>query len=87
MQPINFDGAVEIGKPKELTDEQCMSSFALRGIDENQFPYFLQCWKPSYEDMQAIARGEPIWIKILAQRLPPIAIYTMDENGNCNDAG
>jgi hypothetical protein len=48
--------------------------------------YFLTAWKPSYEDLQALNRGEPIYIKTLSEGLPPMAVYTFDENGNCNDA-
>lgn len=85
MQPVNFEGAIEIGKPKDMTDEQCMSIYAMKGVDEANFPYFLECWKPSYEDIQAINRGEPIWIKVVSNGLPPIAIWTLDETGNCMD--
>lgn len=86
MQPVNFEGAVEIKKPANMTDEECMSIWASRGIDLDGYPFFLEAWKPSYEDLQALNRGEPIFIKIISNGLPPIAVYTLDEDGNCNDA-
>lgn len=70
-----------------MTDEQCMSVWASRGVDDAGLPFFLEAWKPSYEDLQALNRGEPIYIKIVSIGLPPIAVFTLNENGDCNDAG
>lgn len=86
MQPINFPGAQVVGKPPSMTDEECMSVYAMAMIDASGFGCFLECWKPSYEDIQAINRGEPIWIRIFSTGIPPISIYTMNEKGECNDA-
>lgn len=69
-----------------MTDEECMSVWAQSGIDQDGYPYFLTAWKPSYEDMLAFNRGEPIYVKVVSRGLPPMAIFTLDENGNCNDA-
>lgn len=87
MQPISFEGSMEIKKPANMTDEQCMSIWASHGIDAQGLPYYLTAWKPSYEDMQALNRGEPIYIKTIATRLPPMIVFTLDETGNHNDAG
>lgn len=87
MQPVSFPGSVEIGKPKNMTDEQCMSIPAIHGVDEDGFPYFMTAWKPSYEDIQALNRGEPIYIRTIALRLPPMAVFTVNDNGESNDAG
>jgi hypothetical protein len=54
------------------------------GIDTANHPYYLTAWKPSYEDLQSLNRGEPIYIKTLAQQLPPMAVFTLDENGDGN---
>lgn len=86
MQPINFEGAKVVNKPPSMTDEQCMPVYAMAAIDGAGFGFYIEAWKPSYEDIQAINRGEPIWIRIYSNGLPPISIYTMDENGQCNDA-
>jgi hypothetical protein len=112
MQPVSFEGATEIKKPSDMTDEECMSVWAkfgfgklfeiiqakqsgfnilipgiIAGVDTQGFPYYLTAWKPSYEDLQALNKGEPIYIKTVSRSLPPMAVYTVDENGNCNDAG
>lgn len=87
MNPVPFEGSVQIGKPQNMTDDQCSSIYAMRGIDENGFPYFLTAWKPNYEDLQALNRGEPVFIKTISAGLPPMAVFTFDEHGTCNDAG
>lgn len=86
MQPVNFPGAIVVQKPEGMTDDQCFSIPAAHGIDNAGFMYFLEAWKPSYEDLQALNRGEPIYIKILSAGLPPISVFTLNENGDCNDA-
>ncbi len=86
MQPISFEGAIEIKKPNDMTDEECMSVWAYRGVDELGYPFFMEAWKPSYEDLQSLNRGEPIYIKIYSNGLPPISVFTVDEDGNHNDA-
>lgn len=109
MHAVHFEGATEIKKPEDMTDEQCMSLWAkygfgklmqivnmkdhgadvilpgvAAGVDADDFPYYLTAWKPSYEDLQALNRGEPIYIKTLSKQLPPMAVFTLDENGDGN---
>lgn len=87
MTPVYFEGAVEIGKPTDMTDEQCFSVWAERGIDKEGFPYFFTAWKPSYEDLKALNAGGNIYVKVLSTGLPPMSIFTLDENNQHNDAG
>jgi hypothetical protein len=95
MQPIYFEGAKEISKPENMTDEQCMSMWALpidyvfTDVNGNQVQsrYWVEAWKPSKEDIDAINRGEPIYLQIHSIGLPPVAVFTLDENGKSNDAG
>lgn len=54
------------------------------GVDTQDFPFYLTAWKPSYEDLQALNRGEPVYIKTLSQGLPPMAVFTLDENNEPN---
>lgn len=96
MQPIYFEGAKFIGKPSGMTDEQCMDMWAMP-VEVNHGPgedgkdikgiMWVEAWKPNKEDIEAINRGEPVWIQIHSQGLPPIAVFTLDENGQSNDAG
>jgi hypothetical protein len=95
MQPVNFPGAREIGKPKNMTDEQCFSVYAhtqdyeYTGSDGRQYVnrVWTEAWKPNKEDIEAILRGEPVYIQIHSEGLPPIAAFTIGEDGVSNDAG
>lgn len=88
MQPIEFPGSIEIKKPPSMTDEECFSAWAVIHRDEKgAVTGFTTCWKPSYEDLQALNRGEGVYVHFPGPRLAPMALYTIDENGNCNDAG
>lgn len=92
MHPIHFDGAKEIKKPPSMTDEECFSIWAMPVdiYDDNKIPkgrMWVEAWKPSKEDIEAINRGEPVWIQIHSMGLPPIAVFTIDQNGKSNDAG
>lgn len=107
MHPVNFEGAVEIKKPENMTDEQCTSAWSkfgfdilykifqgngiaklpegvYAGVDSENFPYYMTAWQPNKEDLEALNRGEPIYIKTLAKQLPPMAVFTLDENRNGN---
>ena len=87
MQPVEFEGCRMVGKPQDMTDEQCMAIPAYEGVDDEGFHFFLTAWKPSYEDLKALNEGEPIYIKSLSARLVPMAVYTINGEGESNDAG
>jgi len=77
-----------IGKPKDMTDEECFSAWALiHRDDQDRVIGFTVKWMPSYEDLQALNRGEGVFVYFPGPRLAPMALFTVDENGNCNDAG
>lgn len=79
-----FEGAVEISKPAHMTDEQCISAWAKFGFDTDNFPYYLTAWKPNKGDLDALNRGEPVYVKTLSKQLPPMALFTLDENNQPN---
>lgn len=86
MHPIEFPGSVEVKKPDSMTDEECFSIWAHLHRDTNgRIEGFTTCWKPSYEDLQALNRGEGIFVYFPWSRLAPMALYTIDENGVPND--
>lgn len=94
MQPVHFEGAKIIGKPENMTDEQCFSMWAMpvdhtiTGEDGKEYlsRFWLEAWQPSREDIEAINQGRPIWLQLSCIRLIPIAVFTLDENGNSNAA-
>lgn len=107
MYPVFFEGATEIKKPVDMTDEQCTSIWAKYGLetlltifqnkgaapippgvlpdtDNEGFRYFITAWMPNKEDREAINRGEAIFIKTVSNGLPPMALFTLDENDKIN---
>lgn len=107
MYPVAFEGATEVKKPQDMTNEQCISVWAkfgfdrlwkiinsngiatippqlYAGVDTDQFPYYLTAWKPNKEDIDAINNGLPVYIKTLSKQLPPMAVFTLNENNEPN---
>lgn len=107
MHPVFFEGAVEIKKPEDMTDEQCLSAWTkfgfdklhkviegngmikippglYAGVDQENFPFYLTAWQPNKEDLEALNAGRPIYIKTLSKGLPPMAVFTLDENYKAN---
>lgn len=85
MMPIDFEGSnLTLVKPSNMTDEQCASLYAYKGIDNDGFPFILTVWQPSKEDIEAVIAGRPICIKTVGETFPPMAVYTTDENLNAN---
>jgi hypothetical protein len=107
MHVVNFEGAVPVLKPENMTDEQCTSIWAkfgfgrlwkifqsngivqippslYAGVDQDNFPFYLTAWQPSKEDLDAFNAGRPLYIKTLSRELPPMAVFTLDENNQGN---
>ena len=85
MIPVDFDGTnIELTKPDDMTDEQCMSCRAYRGIDEDGFHFYLMAFNPSLEDLNALNEGRPLMVKVIGKSFAPICLYTFDENFNPN---
>jgi hypothetical protein len=107
MHPVFFEGSVEISKPNDMTDEQCMSAWAkfgfeklfkviqsngiahippglYAGVDQEDFPFYMTAWQPNKEDLEALNAGRPIYIKTLSKQLPPMAVFTLNENNEGN---
>lgn len=85
MIPIVFEGCnTELKKPSDMDDNQCMSLPAACAYGPDGRPYFVSAWKPNKEDVDAINRGEPIYLQLVGFERPPVVLYTKDENGECN---
>lgn len=77
MTPVAFEGSVQINPPAGAPDN-IFPVHAVMDIDMNGMPFFLTAWKPSYEDLQAINRGEPIYVKVVGGGLNPMTLFTID---------
>lgn len=81
MRPIDFPEAnAHFGKPDSMTDEECMPISAHVGNG-----FINTVWQPSKEDIEAINAGRPIIVSVAGSSLPPMGLFTCDENGNSNE--
>lgn len=87
MRPIDFPEANrQYGKPKSMTDEQCMPLSAYEHRDEDgNIVYINTVWQPSYEDIKAVNEGRPIVLSLHCNGLPPHSMFTYDEEGKINE--
>jgi hypothetical protein len=70
MKPIPFKEANKVfTKPPSMTDEECSPLHV-----HNTGDALISCWQPSEEEREAIARGEPIWLRVHGQGHPPVSI-------------
>jgi hypothetical protein len=85
MNPVDFPGSNKLyKKPNNMTDEQCFTVHACESVDIEGFKYVLTAWMPSYEDLKAMNNGRPIYLKIIGGGMPPVALFTLDENNEAN---
>ncbi|WP_153846306.1 hypothetical protein [Sphingobacterium paramultivorum] len=85
MRPIYFAGANTIfNKPESMDDRECLPISAYVGENENGMPHINTVWQPSKEDIEAITSGRPIVLSILGTSLPPLSLWTCDEEGQPN---
>lgn len=82
--PVDFPGTnITFTKPAGWKDEDCADLKAMVGVDEG-LPFIITAWKPSKEDIEAINRGEPIYMKTHGAGFIPTFMFTMNENDEPN---
>lgn len=85
MIPVDFPGTnIELVKPNGWKDEDCMALPALKEFGDKGEAMYTEAWMPSYEDLKALNSGRPVMIRLYASCIP-IAVWTVDESGKCND--
>lgn len=83
MNPIRFEGAVIIGKPKNWDDErdgECVGLPAQISILPNGMKMFTSVWKPTAEERRAIAEGANIGVSCFGAQVP-VALSAADIDG------
>lgn len=88
MQPVEFPGSVLI-KPLDgiFKKDEYMIVWAQAGKDRYGNDCLVTAWQPSKEDLDALNRGEPVYINITGKELPAINVFTLNEDGYSNDPG
>lgn len=101
MLAQNFEGAREIGKPQNMTDDECgglpifqalsdtagdAPQFVMAGVTQGPpYPFTLTHWMPSKEDLEAMNAGRGFWVRFLTHRVYPMSVFTLDETGQINE--
>ena len=77
MLPVDFKEAnFTFGKPVDMTDEQCSSLRVWKGNSTDGTPCIISKWQPNKEDIEAIAKGEAIYLTITGHGMPPVSLQT-----------
>lgn len=85
MRPIHFtESNIVFDKPITIDDSECLPISAYIGKDDKGMPFINTVWKPSKEDIDAILAGRPIFVCVLGTALPPMSLFTCDQDGNPN---
>jgi hypothetical protein len=101
MKNVPFEGSREIGKPTTMMKDDCVPAHAMPFVQQvdvqpldteadaptkkQPVQCWLLCYVPSPEDLAAMNAGEPVWLKIMANGLPPHALFTMNpQTGHAN---
>lgn len=86
MRPIDLpDYNITLSKPTSMTDEQCAPLTAWHGDDGEGNHCFVTAWVPNKEDLAALNAGLPIYFKTVSDYFPPIAVFTINDDGTSND--
>ena len=94
MRPVDFEEAdITMTEPKGMED----NVIPIRALRDNLeipdpesgetrlYNYFITAWKPNKEDLEALNRGEPIYVQIIYPGLPPMSLFTLNTQGDRND--
>ena len=78
MIPIQFPQVTHtFRRPEEIPDELCGDLPVAVVLQEDLVtPLLVYCWKPNYEDIEAIKNGKPIYLIVMSSVHPPIEITT-----------
>ena len=87
MHTEHFEGCNRrYEKPKEWTDEQCEGVDAMEFTNQETGGQIIRTlWKPNVDDLKAINEGRGIVLDLHIPFMVPVAVFTIDENGNINE--
>jgi hypothetical protein len=70
MNPVKFpDANLMLNKPASMSDEECKSLPVYR-----EYGVFVSSWKPSIKDIIRMIFGGRIWLTVVGDRHPPVAV-------------
>lgn len=75
MRPIEFpESNSTLGKPENMTDEQCGPLPVHRHVTADNFPALISCWKLSPEELEEVNRTGVVYVNTLGQTLAPFSV-------------
>jgi hypothetical protein len=54
--------------------EECADLKVFKGTDSLETPVIISCWKPSPEERVKLCAGEPVWLTITGEGMPPVSL-------------
>lgn len=77
MIPVSFpESNAVLGKPLDMTDEECSPLAVWKGKDAQGFNVIISCWKFNKEDLEEIQKTGQIWLWTYGTLAPPVALTT-----------
>lgn len=75
MIPASFPESNDfLGKPSDMTDEQCAPLSILRSKTEDNVPYIISCWKLTEEELNEIIKTKRVWLLVAGHSMPPVSV-------------
>lgn len=83
MIPANFPQVNMIfTKPDGLSDEECGSLPAYVGDASDGTPCIVSCWSLSPEELDQIQETGTIWLSVVGNQMPPVALFSDNPFGD-----
>lgn len=77
MEACSFDESNHVlGRPPGTTAEQCDPLSVWVGKCEDGLPRVISCFKLTKEELQEINRTGRVWLFVMGQTMPPVALQT-----------
>jgi hypothetical protein len=85
MRAVELPGMIPLGKPADMSEEQCRSLPVWMADQPNTgIPLVISAWMPNKEDIEAIVAGRPVYLAVVGHTMAPVDLYTTDEAGEIN---
>lgn len=75
MEATSFDESnLVLGKPNEMTHDQCNSLSVWRGKQADDATVVISCWKLTKEELEEVNKTGRIWLRVCGQTMPPVCL-------------
>lgn len=79
MEAASFDQAnCVLSPPSAMTADECMPLSVFRGMYSDGQRVVISCWKPTRDEIEEIKRTGRIWLSVLGEGMPPVALTTQN---------